>query len=197
VLTEGEIVRGVHTPEHLGYRRQGRWLWLKKGGWRSSSAPPCSSTATTSTCILPLIGAVKLARLSTPVQAFRDKLLKPARERSRKVLASLKSIVSGRAAWPRRRERRPAGHRRQKKREQAGSRSVSMFLGRGEPPPRCAGGGDRSSSPRCSPCASELRGLVWDAVDFEDSACVSAPISAAQSNPSGYALDLAFAIVPH
>ena len=45
--------------------------------------------------ITPLIGNVKLARLSTPaVEGFRDELLKKcSRAMARKVLASLKSIL--------------------------------------------------------------------------------------------------------
>ena len=97
VLTEGEIVRGIHTPESTSITvAKAAQLWLKRGELekleRSSLRQYCNHV---DLHILPLIGAVKLARLSTPtVQLFRDKLLETrSRPLARKVLASLKSII--------------------------------------------------------------------------------------------------------
>jgi integrase len=125
--------------------------------------------------ITPLIGAVKLARLSAPVvQAFRDKLIETrSRALARKVLASLKSIIG---------EAMRRGLVAQnaalpvivdvKKREQGkltvgvdvpSKEEVSLLLERAQG--------------RWWPFfvtavftgmrASELRGLTWHAVDFE------------------------------
>jgi integrase len=97
VLTEGEIVRGVHTPESTSVTvAKAAQLWLKRGELEKLERSTLRQYRTHAhQHILPLIGAVKLARLSTPVvQAFRDKLLETrSRALSRKVLASLKSII--------------------------------------------------------------------------------------------------------
>jgi integrase len=98
VRTEGEIVRGVHTPESTSITvAAAADLWLKRGeleGLERSSLRAYRNHVRH--YINPLIGAVKLARLSTPVvQTFRDKLLETrSRALARKVLSSLKSIIS-------------------------------------------------------------------------------------------------------
>lgn len=97
VLTEGEIVRGIHTPESTSVTvAEAAKLWLKRGELEKLERSILRQYRNhVSLHILPLIGPCKLARLSTPVvQAFRDKLLETrSRALSRKVLASLKSIV--------------------------------------------------------------------------------------------------------
>jgi integrase len=98
VLTEGEIVRGVHTPESTSVTvAKAAQLGLKRGELEKLERSTLRQYRNhVDLHILPMIGAVKLARLSTPVvQAFRDKLLETrSRPLARKVLSSLKSIVS-------------------------------------------------------------------------------------------------------
>ena len=97
LMVGGEIVRGVHTPESTSITvAAAAELWLQRGELerleRSTLRQYRNHVALH---IVPLIGAVKLARLSTPaVQAFRDNLLETrSRALARKVLASLKSII--------------------------------------------------------------------------------------------------------
>jgi hypothetical protein len=97
VLTEGEIVRGVHTPKSTSITvAAAAQLWLERGVLEQlerSSLRQYQSHVELH--IVPLIGPVKLARLSTPVvQAFRDELFKTrSRALARRILASLKSII--------------------------------------------------------------------------------------------------------
>jgi integrase len=177
VLTEGEIVRGVHTPESTSVTvAEAARLWLKRGELEKLERSTLRQYKNhVGLHILPMIGAVKLARLSTPVvQAFRDKLLETrSRPLARKILSSLKSIVG---------EAMRRGLVAQnaavavtvdvKKREQ-GRLTVGVDV-----PSKAEVGRllDRAQG-RWRPFfvtavftgmrASELRGLVWDAVDFE------------------------------
>ena len=177
VLTEGEVVRGVHTPESTSITvAAAARLWLKRGELEKLERSSLRQYRNhVDLHILPLIGTVKLARLSTPVvQAFRDKLVETrSRALARKVLASLKSIIG---------EAMRRGLVAQntavpvtvdvKKREQGkltvgvdvpSKAEVNLLL-------------DRAQG-RCRPFfvtaiftgmrASELRGLVWDAVDLD------------------------------
>ena len=78
ILTEGEIVRGVHTPESSSITvTEAAALWLKRSELEQlerSTLRQYDNHVTRH--ILPLLGSVKLAKLSTPVvQLFRDKLL--------------------------------------------------------------------------------------------------------------------------
>ena len=97
VLTEGEIVRGIHTPESGSITvAEAARLWLKRGELEKLERSTLRQYRNhVDLHILPLIGAVKLAKLATPiVQLFRDKLLETrSRALARKVLASLKSII--------------------------------------------------------------------------------------------------------
>ena len=94
VLTEGEVIRGIHTPESTSITvAEAARLWLQHGepeGLERSTLRQYRNHVDRH--ILPLIGAVKLARLSTPVvQTFRDELLEAILPSDgRKVLASLK-----------------------------------------------------------------------------------------------------------
>jgi integrase len=98
VLTEGEVIRGVHTPESSSITlAEAAALWLKRAEIEQLERSTIAAYRSHVTFhIAPLLGAVKLARLSTPVvQTFRDKLLETrSRALARKVLASLKSIVA-------------------------------------------------------------------------------------------------------
>jgi hypothetical protein len=174
VLTEGEIVRGVHTPESSSVTvAAAAQLWLKRGELgkleRSSLRQYRNDV---DLHIAPLIGAVKLARLSTPVvQAFRDKLIETrSRALARKVLASLKSII-GEAM------RRGLVARNTalpvtvdvKKREQ-GKLTVGVDVPSKEEVSRLlerVQGRWRPFFVTAGMRASELRRLTWAAVDFE------------------------------
>src|SRR5712691_12487735 len=97
VNARGELQRGVHTPENSSITvAEAAKLWLDKGeleGLERSTLRQYRNHADMH--IKPLIGAEKLARLSTPaIEAFRDALLKKgSRAMARKVVASLKSIL--------------------------------------------------------------------------------------------------------
>ena len=97
VLTEGEVMRGIHTPESASITVfEAAKLWLDRGNLEAlERATLRQYQSHVELHIVPLIGPVKLARLSTPVvQAFRDELLQTrSRALARKILASLKSIV--------------------------------------------------------------------------------------------------------
>jgi integrase len=98
VLTEGEIVRGVHTPESTSITvAEAARLWLKRAELEELERSTLRQYRNhVGLHIVPLIGKVKLARLSTRVaQAYRDKLLETrSRPLARKVLASFKGIIA-------------------------------------------------------------------------------------------------------
>jgi integrase len=162
VLTEGEIVRGVHTPESTSVTvAEAARLWFKRGELEKLERSTLRQYRNhVGLHILPMIGAVKLARLSTPVvQAFRDELLETrARSLARKILSSLKSIISEamrrglvaqNAAAPvtvdvkkREQDRLTVGVDVPSKEE------VHQLLEHAQ------GAGARSSSPRCSPACA-------------------------------------------
>jgi integrase len=102
VETQGEVARGVHTPERLSinvYKAAQLWLQrgrvegLEKGTMRGYEALVRLHIAPEDG---PGIGAVTLAKLSTPMlEAWRDRLLaKVSRRLARKILGTLKSILS-------------------------------------------------------------------------------------------------------
>lgn len=177
VLTEGEVVRGVHTPESTSITvAAAAKLWLKRGELERLERSSLRQYRNhVDRHIAPLIGAVKLARLSTPVvQAFRDKLIETrSRPLARKVLASLKSIIG---------EAMRRGLVAQntalpvtvdvKKREQGrltvgedvpAKAEISLLLDRAQGRWRPFFVTAIFTGMR----ASELRGLAWAAVDFE------------------------------
>lgn len=96
-LTDGEVIQGTHLPESVSITvAEAADLWLKRAELEGLERSTIRQYRIHSQQhIVPLIGPVKLARLSTPVvQAFRDKLLENrSRALSRKILASLKSII--------------------------------------------------------------------------------------------------------
>jgi integrase len=109
VTAQGEVARGVHTPESASITvAEAAEIWIEKGELEKLERSTLRQYRNHARLhINPLIGNVKLARLSTPaIEAFRDALLKdgaPAapprmqqpctRAMARKVLASLKSIL--------------------------------------------------------------------------------------------------------
>ena len=173
VMTEGEIVRGVHTPESSSITvAEAARLWLQRGELerleRSSLRQYRNHVRLH---ILPLLGAVRLARLSTPtVQLFRDKLLETrSRPLARKVLASLKSIlgealrrglVAQNAATP---VAIATAKREQGRVEVPSMADVNRMLDRARGRWRPFFIAATFTGMR----ASELRGLTWAAVDFE------------------------------
>jgi integrase len=177
VITEGEIVRGVHTPESTSITvAAAARLWLKRGELEKLERSSLRQYRNhVDLHILPTIGAVKLARLSTPtVQAFRDKLLETrSRPLARKVLASLKSII-GEAMRRGLVAQNTAGpvsidtKKREQSRLEVGvdipsredvNRLVERAEGRWRP--------FFVTAALTGMRASELRGLTWGAVDFE------------------------------
>jgi integrase len=177
IETQGEVVRGVHTPERQSINVfEAAQLWLQRGQVEGLER----GTLRDYDVVVRLhigpskIGAVKLALLSTPmIERWRDHLVtKLTRTRARKVLGVLKSILSEaqrrglaaqNAALP---VKVDAKRRDQKKLEVGmdipGKEDIQKLLS------GCAG--------RHRPLlvtavftgmrASELRGLPWSAVDF-------------------------------
>jgi integrase len=97
VTTRGEVARGVHTPENASITvAEAAELWIEKSELEKLERSTLRQYRTHADLhIKPLLGAEKLARLSSPmVEGFRDALLKKgSRQMARKVLASLKSIL--------------------------------------------------------------------------------------------------------
>jgi integrase len=98
VTTQGEVARGVHTPENARITvAEAAAIWIEKGELEKLERSTLRQYRNhLNKHIKPSrIGNEKLARLSTPaIEAFRDDLLKNcSRPMARKVLASLKSIL--------------------------------------------------------------------------------------------------------
>src|SRR5712671_3409991 len=98
VSTRSEVARGVHTPENASITvAEAAELWLQTGELEKLERSTLRQYRNHVVLhINPLIGSDKLARLSSPmVESFRDALLKKgSRAMARKILASLKSILS-------------------------------------------------------------------------------------------------------
>jgi integrase len=178
VQARHEIARGVHTPEYSSLTiAEAAQLWIEKGELESLERSTLRQYANhVRLHINPLIGGVKLARLSTPgIETFRDDLLKKcSRAMARKVLASLKSIlgeaqrrglVVQNVAQPvkvdvKKRDQRKLAVGRDIPSKEEVQTILSKADGRWRPLLVTAiFTGMRSS---------ELRGLAWDDVDFED-----------------------------
>lgn len=177
VTAQGEVKRGVHTPESDSITvAEAARLWLQKGeleGLERSTLRQYRNHVRLH--IEPVIGREKLARLSTPdIEGFRDGLLKKgSRAMARKVLASLKAIL-GEAQ-----RRGLVAHNAAQPVKVAANRRENGKLAIGEDIPskeeirvildRAAG--------RWRPLlataiftgmrSSELRGLTWADVDFD------------------------------
>jgi integrase len=177
VTAQGEVARGVHTPEVASVTvAEAAQLWIEKGELEKLERSTLRQYRShVDLHIAPLIGNVKLTRLSTPViEAYRDALLKKrSRALARKVLASLKSIlgeaqrrglVAHNAAQPVKID--------VKKRDQR-----KLVIGRDIPSKAEVQNILATSAGRWRPLfvtatftgmrASELRGLDWGNVDFE------------------------------
>jgi integrase len=95
-LVEGEVDRGVHTPESTSITvGAAADLWLRRAEVNELERSTIRAYRNHLAHITPIIGGVKLAKLSTPVvETFKDELLaRLSRPLARKVLASLKSII--------------------------------------------------------------------------------------------------------
>jgi integrase len=178
VGTQNEVKQGIHTPESTSITvAEAADLWLEKGALEKLERSTLRQYRNHVDLHLKpsRIGNEKLARLSAPmIEAFRDDLIRGgSRAMARKVLASLKSIlgeaqrhgfVAQNAAQPvkvdlRRRE------------------NGKLTIGRDIPSKEEIRTILESASGRWRPLlvtpiftgmrSSELRGLVWDDVDFE------------------------------
>jgi integrase len=177
VTAQGEVARGVHTPENTSITvAEAAKLWIEKGELETLERSTLRQYGNhVKLHINPLVGNVKLARLSTPtIEAFRDELLKKgSRAMARKVLASLKSIlgeaqrrglVAQNAAQPvkvdvKKRDQRKLAVGLDIPSKEEVQTILSSAEGRWRPLFVAAiFTGMRSS---------ELRGLAWDDVDFD------------------------------
>ena len=177
VQARHEIARGLYTPENASITvAEAAKLWIQKGELEKLERSTLRQYSNhVKLHINPLIGGVKLARLPTPaIEAFRDELLKKrSRAMARKVLASLKSILSEaqrrglvarNAAQPVKVEMRKRDHGKLAAGRDIPSKKevqtmLAMADGRWRPLLITAiFTGMRSS---------ELRGLTWVDVDFE------------------------------
>lgn len=177
VTTRHEVVQGVHTPERDSITvAEAGALWLERGereGLERSTLDKYRNHLDLH--IKPLIGAVKLARLSAPMgEKFRDDLLgKLSRPMAKKVLGSLKSIVT---------EAQRRGLVAQNaittvKIKTNGRTDGKAVVGRDIPTKAEAGAILEAASGRWRPLlvtavftgmrASELRGLTWEDVDLD------------------------------
>jgi integrase len=178
VTAQGEVQRGVHTPENASITvAEAAELWLEKGELEQLERSTLRQYRNHADLhIKPSrIGSEKLARLSTPmIEVFRDDLLKrSSRPMARKVLASLKSILgeaqrrgllAQNAAQPVRVDL--------KKRDQG-----KLAIGRDIPSKEEINTILAQAEGRWRPFfltavftgmrASELRGLTWNDVDFD------------------------------
>ncbi len=177
VTARGEVAEGTHTPENASITvKEAGVLWIETGELENLERSTLRQYRNhVDLHINPAIGATKLARLSTPaIEAFRDDLLrKSSRAMARKVLASLKSIVS--EAQRRGLVARNAASPVKvdvKKRDQR-----KLAVGRDIPSKEEVQTILANAEGRWRPFfitaiftgmrASELRGLIWDDVDFD------------------------------
>ncbi len=178
VTAQGEVARGVHTPENASITvAEAAELWIEKGKLENLERSTLRQYRNhVDLHIKPSrIGNEKLARLSAPtIEAFRDDLLrKGSRPMARKVLASLKSILGeaqrrGLVAQNAALSVRVAAKKREKRKLVAGrdipsKEEINVIVAKAE----------RRWRPLLITAiftgmrSSELRGLTWDAVDFE------------------------------
>lgn len=176
--TRFEVKRGVHTPESTSITvAEAAEIWIQKGELENLERSTLRQYRNHADLhIKPSrIGSEKLARLSTPgIEAFRDDLLrKCSRPMARKVLASVKSILS--EAQRRGLVAQNAAHPVRvdvKRREQR-----KLAIGRDIPSKDEINTLLVQAEGRWRPFfitavftgmrASELRGLPWNNVDFE------------------------------
>jgi integrase len=182
VETQGEVARGVHTPERASINvYEAAQLWLTRGEAEGlEKGTPRGYDAIVRLHIGPTIGAAKLALLTTPgLEAWRDRLVaRCSRRLARKILGTLKSILSEaqrrglvaqNAALPVKVDARKRELRKlEVGRDVPGKDDVQRLL-TAVAEPRW-----RRHRPLIVTAiftdmrASELRGLPWSAVDFDN-----------------------------
>jgi integrase len=178
VTAQGEVAQGIHTPESSSVTvAEAADIWIQRGELEKLERSTLQAYRNhVRLHIKPSrIGNEKLARLSTPmVEAFRDDLLKQgSRAMARIVLGSLKSLLGeaqrrGLVAQNVAQPVRVTTKKREKRKLQAGrdfpsKEEANIIIGSAEGRWRpffitAIFTGMRSS---------EMRGLTWDAVDFE------------------------------
>ncbi len=172
-----EVKQGIHTPERDSITvTEAGALWLARGerdGLERSTTDKYRNHVDLH--IRPLIGGVKLARLSAPmVKQFREDLLgKLSRPMAKKVLGSLKAILA---------EAQGRGLVAQNaaatvKIKTNGRTETKLAVGRDIPTKAEVSAILEAATDRWRPLlvtavftgmrASELRGLTWDDVDFD------------------------------
>jgi integrase len=178
VLTEGEVIRGVHTPESTSITvAEACELWLKRAELEQLERSTLKQYRNhVDFHIAPLVGSVKLSRLSTPVvEAFKDKLIETrSRPLARKILASLKSIVGEAMRRGLVAQNCAAPVSIDAKKRDQGRLAVGVDV----PTKTEVGALIDAAQGRWRPFfvtavftgmrASELRGLTWDAVDLDN-----------------------------
>jgi integrase len=171
------VKRGTHTPESASITvAEAANLWIEKCEAENLERSTLRQYGNhVRLHIVPLIGAVKLGRLTTPtVESFRDQLLKKgSRAMAKKVITSLKAILSeaqrrGLVAQNAALPTKVTAQRRGKGKLEAGrdfpsKAEANQILAKAEGRWRpllvtAIFSGMRSS---------ELRGLTWDDVNFE------------------------------
>ncbi|HZT88310.1 MAG TPA: site-specific integrase [Stellaceae bacterium] len=177
VAARSEVADGTHTPDHASITvAEAGELWIQTGELEKLERSTLRQyRGHLDLYIKPAIGATKLARLSTPaVETFRDGLLRNhSRAMARKVLASLKSIISEaqRRGLVARNAALPVKIDA-KKREQRRLTVGSDIPSKEEIQAILAGAEGRwrpffITAVFTGMRASELRGLRWSDVDFE------------------------------
>jgi integrase len=177
VETQGEVARGMHTPERASINVwEAAQLWLERGRVEALERGTMRGyEALVRLHIGPTLGAVTLAKLSTPLlEGWRDRLVaRVSRGRARQILGALKSILSEaqrrglvaqNAALPVKVDTK----KREQKKLEVGvdipgkpdiQKLLSFCTGRHRPL--------IVTAVLTGMRASELRGLPWSAVDFD------------------------------
>jgi integrase len=176
-------MRGVHTPERASITvMEAARLWLERGTAESLEKGTMRGyEAIVRLHIGPTLGAAKLAQLSTPMlEGWRDRLLKGSahrasvsRNRARKSLACLKSILAEaqRRGLLAHNPAQPVGIKIQKRHEE--KVEVGVHIPDKPDIQRILAAVSGHHRPLIVTAvftgmrASELRGLAWDAVDFD------------------------------
>jgi integrase len=98
VTAQGEVARGVHTPDRSSITvAEAVTLWLNRCRVEGLERTTIDAyTYALNLHVLPVMGKTRLARLTTPiVEAYKDELLKSiSRNRARQVVGFLKSALS-------------------------------------------------------------------------------------------------------
>ena len=183
VETQGEVARGTHTPERNSITvYEAAQLWLQRCKVENLERGSLRNYETTVRLhIGPTLGAVTLARLTTPMlEEWRDRLLAGSEHRvplsricARKVLTALKAILAdaqrrGLVALNPAREVKIENRSRDEKKLEVGA----DIPGKDEIRRLFEAATESRHRPLIITAAltgmrsSELRGLLWSAVDF-------------------------------